>query len=738
MSRRDAPTSPSNDKDQSSTITQEFSQPIRSNTKALYLIESTLSRPPNSEAARASVLSKLAEYDPDSVREAISYARQTVFVGEENTTDPVKGDDSDFPKEYQIEILRKRRRTLKAQRENLIFDKYLVNTKIKIQERQGRKKEIEERAITAWKNFETPDYDKRKLKKHELKVVDTVTTRVKAYWKDSMSMELKKELLRIRIKDLMLHLDKIIKSSNLVETVMDTVEYVKVANKWKFSMCCCCGLRLFDAKSNVEHIKRAHLGTLSEKLQSITQEVFDLDHNAKKTTEEDMPRKVFEFLDYLNNIYGLQSVSNDEAIGEPCVANYEKIVFNEGFSCVVFDKRMLMGEFVVPNDGAAVTSSFAEEIKIIDEEIVSKDAIVDWLLKGGTSIGEQLKQWANFRETSKSQAMKFFKIYRAEFHLIQSICKKKFERLRDLMLWQNLERICVKEDKRREEFVGYKPLSYESLLLERQREIKSTNGYNFESDMIFDILGEEQVEDNEIRLVITNQINMMAEKLCKFDAIIRTATIAMQQTGKKIESVTAYDYRSYMVPLLKSFMRARLEDLAYKDAEEKSKAATEALLSELDLSDKKGPDKGGGRARQRQGKSKDKKKKKDHRMAKELKAIGCGKEQQESVVQIFFTAAQGRDDPPNPEIVGLVPIVELEQEEWKLALEQEREQRMLEEHLQYQRQIENDAKQKHLAELNKAGSSAGNMEKMCLRRINFDEFNWKYFYQAQGVKSDEK
>ncbi|XP_050285764.1 uncharacterized protein LOC126725239 [Quercus robur] len=747
MSRRDAPTSPSNDKDQSSTIPQEFNQPIRNNTEALYLIESTLSQPPNSEAARASVLSKLAEYDLDSVREAISYARQKVFVDEENTTDPVEGDDSDFPKEYQIEILRKRRRTLKAQRENLIFDKYLACIKNKIQELQGRKKEIEKRAITARKNFETPDYDKRKLKKHELNVAGTVTTRVKAYWKDSMSMELKKELLRIRIEDLILHLDKNIKSSNLVETVMDTVEYVKVAKKWKFSMCCCCGLRFFDAKLNVEHIKRAHLGSLSKKLLSITQEVFDLDHNAiefgerrpaKKITEEDMSRRVFEFLDYLNNLYGIQSVSNDEAVGEPCVANYEKIVFNEDFSCVVFDKRMLRGELVVPNDGAAVTSSFVEEIKLNDEEIVSKDAIVDWLLKDGTNVGEQLKQWANFREISKSQAMKFFKIYRAEFHLIQSICKKKFECLRDIMLWQNLESICVKEDKRREEFAGDKPLSYMSLLLKRQREIKSTNGYNFESDMIFDILGEEQVEDNEIRFVIMNQINKMAEKLYKFDAIVRTATIAMQQTGKKIESVTAYDYRSYMVPLLKSFMRARLEDLAYNDAEEKSKAATEALLSELDLSDKKGPDKGGGRARQRQGKSKDKKKKKDHRKAKEQKAIGCGKEQQENVVQIFFTGAQGRDDPPNPEIVGPVPIVELEQEGWKLTLEQEREQRMLEEHLQYQRQIENGAKQKHLAELNKAGSSAGNMEKMCLRRINFDDFNWKYFYQAQGVKSDEK
>ena len=104
----------------------------------------------------------------------------------------------------------------------------------------------------------------------------------------------------------------------------------------------------------------------------------------------------------------------------------------------------------------------------------------------------------------------------------------------------------------------------------------------------------------------------------------------------------------------------------------------------------------------------------------------------------FFTAAQGRDDPPNPEIVGPVPIVQLEQEGWKLTLEQEREQRMLEEHLEDQRQVENEAKQERLAELNKAGSSAGNMEKKCLRRINFDDFNWKYFYQAQGVKLDEK
>ena len=81
---------------------------------------------------------------------------------------------------------------------------------------------------------------------------------------------------------------------------------------------------------------------------------------------------------------------------------------------------------------------------------------------------------------------------------------------------------------------------------------------------------------------------------------------------------------------------------------------------------------------------------------------------------------------------------ELEQQERKITSEEEKEQRMLKEHLKYQRQIENEAKQKRLAELNNAGSSAGNMEKMSLRRINFDDFHWKYFYQAQGVKLDEK
>ena len=74
-----------------------------------------------------------------------------------------------------------------------------------------------------------PKDGKRKLKKHVSKVVDTVTTRVEAYWKDTMSMELKKELLRIRIKDLTLHFAKDIKSPVAEAVVMEAMEYVKEA-----------------------------------------------------------------------------------------------------------------------------------------------------------------------------------------------------------------------------------------------------------------------------------------------------------------------------------------------------------------------------------------------------------------------------------------------------------------------------------------------------------------------------
>lgn len=66
-------------------------------------------------------------------------------------------------------------------------------------------------------------------------------------------------------------------------------------------------------------------------------------------------------------------------------------------------------------------------------------------------------------------------------------------------------------------------------------------------------------------------------------------------------------------------LKAHLEDLAEKDATEKSDAAREAFLAELALDSKKGTGSGNDNSKQMQDKMKDKKKSKDSRRNKDLK-----------------------------------------------------------------------------------------------------------------------
>ena len=221
--------------------------------------------------------------------------------------------------------------------------------------------------------------------------------------------------------------------------------------------------------------------------------------------------RVFMFLDDLYNICGLQSLCKshvkDEVRDDPCVANFEKITFNEDFSWVAFDNRMLRGELFVPNDGFAFRFSADDEIELNDDEC--KDAIVDWLLSGDTSIEEELKQYTSFALYSKIQAKELFNICKAEFQRMQNIRAIKSKYLKELEHWKYLEY----QWKQIEEFpyLDSRASPFKSFLLERQKEI---NADTYESDIIFDILSEEQEQDNKIILVIRNQIDDMTEKVC--------------------------------------------------------------------------------------------------------------------------------------------------------------------------------------------------------------------------------
>ena len=560
----------------------------------------------------------LADYDSANARfEPVIEACDAALAMEDPILMEGFLENEEQTRESQIEELRTILRLFKMHSRHIIDAEYVENIRNEIQEVQDRKDEIEQSAIVARKNFEM---DSRKLKNPKK---DTMETQVKAYWNNTMSMELKEDLLRIRIEDLKLHFAKNESPAAVAvaEEVMQAVEYVKISQNWKFSTCCLCDVRIFNEEWFAEHMKRVHLRTLSNQLRLLepaividllntteSREWKPVDVVAAKRMMEDLSRnkrvgeglheskifmnqkdwpycqnsrrgavidkirtslhvflkircfvsnhfrafmnlimqmlkeripaqllmehcmnqtplsvclldiselyRVLELLDDLDNTCGLQriykSVNKDVVRGELCDAYHEKIGFNEDFSCVVFDKRMLRGELVVSNDGAAVTSSADAEIELNDDEC--KDAFVNWLLKGSTDIGEQLKLWTSLRETSISLGKEFFKIYEAEFERIQNICEKKAQYSRDLNVWRNLESICVKEDKRREDS-GYKPVSYEYLLSEWRRQIERTNGDIFESDIIWNIFEGTRV-DNEIKLAIKKQIHNIILRVC--------------------------------------------------------------------------------------------------------------------------------------------------------------------------------------------------------------------------------
>ena len=137
----------------------------------------------------------------------------------------------------------------------LVEDPSLGEINKEIQALQERKEEIQTRFDRERQSFvkmemPSPSTSSRKLKK------------VRNYWNNVMSLEAKKDFLSVRIEKL-----------KAKEALAEAVEYAKEMKSWKFSTCCCCGQRFSDEELNLEHIKSAHLGTLSEELQSVVPKI---------------------------------------------------------------------------------------------------------------------------------------------------------------------------------------------------------------------------------------------------------------------------------------------------------------------------------------------------------------------------------------------------------------------------------------------------------------------------------
>ncbi|KAK9104857.1 hypothetical protein Scep_021701 [Stephania cephalantha] len=469
-------------------------------------------------------------------------------------------------------------------------------------------------------------------------------------------------------------------------------------------------------------------------------------------------QKVLKFLQEVSHSCGLgryseknTTIDDEKPVGGNGVEIKERINLTADSLYLLLDAYSLQGENAPgrdsrqsnPADDIASTTSFVSN-GVEDGISLNCDALLSWIFAGPSS-GEQLGSWSRQREDKTRHAMEILQMLEKESYLLQSLCERKCEQLNYEEALQAVEGLCLEEFKKREHATNSVSQSYESILRKRQEELmEKDNGTmfmssRFELDAISKVLKEAQAlngtqygyeetmtgvatrlcdlecgEDDDWKMqdflqqadtwiehAIQRLKDQLSVELSKIDARIMRNVIGMQQLELKLGPFSSHDYRMIILPLMKSFIRVHLEELVEKYATEKSEAARTAFLAELERDDKKNISKGGDTSKQMIDKPKDKKKNKDNRKAKDVKATGSNEPLLSSDENAEHAYLPDVSDGQPDAVVLSGDDSKQQEEEIRRRNELEAEERKLEETLEYQRRIENEAKQKHLAEQHK-------------------------------------
>lgn len=429
-------------------------------------------------------------------------------------------------------------------------------------------------------------------------------------------------------------------------------------------------------------------------------------------------RKVVKFLQDLMQSSGLnRHLEKDEGLGDGDTFpknhdGLEKVTLNSDSSELIIDGESFGRKFVSEN--------------------VDTDALLSWLY-AGSSIGEQLLGWNRMLEERSNQGVDLLRALEREFNSLQNLCERKLEQLRNEEALISVESIFAQEQTDRDEMGHYQ--GYEELLRKRQEELLDfnaevmTNRSRTELDVVSSILKEVhtshfgydeafssmaprlcdydgteeegwrlpdlQSNDSVVHVVVSKMKEQITMELSKIDAKIMRNVAVMHQLEHKLGPASSLDYRTVLIPLMKSFLQTHLEELVDKDARERSDAAREAFLAELALDAKKNAS--------NHEKSKEKKKLKDSRRSKDPKDsswsdqyLVCQDSADEETRDKFQLVADCDD--LDCKLSTSDDYFNEQEEELRHRVQLEAEERKLEETLEYQRRIEEETKQKHLAE----------------------------------------
>ncbi|KAG5527415.1 hypothetical protein RHGRI_028338 [Rhododendron griersonianum] len=423
-------------------------------------------------------------------------------------------------------------------------------------------------------------------------------------------------------------------------------------------------------------------------------------------------KKILELLQCVYEVSGSDFGRSDDR--KRCLITGR--IFLTGDSSCLFDDCLLRVE-VKPHrhhdgveddsDGSASTCSICDDEVAVPPDI---DAFTKWLFKGPpTSTAEQLASWTHLLDDMKHDGMEASKDFEQQFNLFESLRSKQSKLLGQCTSLQAIESICAQELEKREQGGKHVPQSYESLLKKYAKEDsmseldvivgvvtearkihhlgveEALNNSSYRSNVIRSTELEDQ-EDASIRMAIQKEMEQSLSELCRIEEpITRNGGIMWRRLA--IYKHCSCDYRGIMLPIVRNFIHAKLEALVNEEEKQKSDALTEALLSELALDTKKNTSEGNSDPKLSKKTSKTKKKIKGLRKVKDPKAT-CGDElhlaHEETAKQDHF------------------PVVAVSADDLKLREQELRENfiledRKLKEKLEYQRKVEDEAKQMALA-----------------------------------------
>ncbi|KAI3894288.1 hypothetical protein MKX03_001835 [Papaver bracteatum] len=515
---------------------------------------------------------------------------------------------------------------------------------------------------------------------------------IRSVW-DSMALEKKQSLLQVSIEDLKSHISSS-KDRLMLETLLEALLFVQDKRTWRFWVCCRCSEKFTDGDLLVQHMVREHMSSFSPNMQSI------------------LPCKVSDSRDSV----AFKMPLKPEIKG--------KVTLSRDSSYLLLDEHSIRGG-----------------ITCKDGPLPDSNALLSWIF-AGLSSREQLNSWTYLKKQNTHSGLELLQKREQKYNLLRRLCKEKCKVLSSKEGLLAVESLCVEELKKREHDTRSASQSFEAIFSKRWQELTERksdailNGSDFELEAISAVLREAQAlkdapsgcegtsadvarrlsatdygekdkwrmldvlhqADNCIKVAINRMKVQLSKEVIRIDGIMQLTVMDMQNLELEIAPLSSYSFREIILPLIQSFLRAHLEELVAKDAKEKSDAAREALLAELELEAKKGIHKGGD-SKHNQGKMKDKKKIRDHRKAKNFKENGGSEQHLHKMTTEEIDFSIKSESHLDSEIVGGITGDDLTQQEkeYKHKIELDAEERKLEEILEYQRRIENEGKQKHLA-----------------------------------------